>query len=115
MQQEQSHRHKDRPVHRIPEPFIQFVFHYKPYLLEIEHFPSMLTWKYLDVLGFILKMDQLLAQPDRQKVTHKSPPCNLHMWDKKWSGLPELMQQYREPKDDGQKVQEFGVPPSEKK
>ena len=25
----------------------------------------------------------LLAQTDRQKVTHKSPPCNLHRWAQK--------------------------------
>ncbi len=30
---------------------------YKPYLLGIEHFTSMLTWKYLGLLGFTLKMD----------------------------------------------------------
>ncbi len=23
---------------------------------------------------------KLLAQTDRQKVTHESPPCNMHRW-----------------------------------
>ncbi len=31
--------------------------HYKPGLLGIEHFLSMLTWKYLDLLGSTLKVD----------------------------------------------------------
>ncbi len=32
--------------------------------------------------GLILRVISynLFAQTDRQKVTHKSPPCNLHRW-----------------------------------
>ncbi len=35
------------------------LFHYKPYLLGIEHFPSMLTWKYLDLLWKWMSTDYL--------------------------------------------------------
>ena len=43
---------------------------YKPCLLGIEHFPSMLTWKcmYLDLLGFALK----IHFPSRSKYFHVS-------------------------------------------
>ena len=35
--------------------------HYKPTLLGIEHFPSRLTWKYLDLLGLTWNLDLVLG------------------------------------------------------